>query len=295
MSTRTLKRKITRTRKRPTFELTAQHFKANGAVLWRGRSRFDGSPMVLIAVGLREPTKNIKTPHCVTVYGLRSDISPRENILEGARSTCGHCPIKKECYVHSWTLAAIYKEFTAGKYPDLPLEMLPQVMRTQGPAHKLRLGGYANPSVVGWREFGRLIPNLGVDWLSYEHDWRGAPAAWKSVSMASTESIRGTLAADSRGWRAFQVVPVGQGRATVKALRARGLQAVQCHFKKLPHDASELQKLQKMRNGINCYNCPTPCNGKNHLSPNPHVVVEVHGNPTILPSRNARLRVLNHS
>ena len=246
MSTLTLKRKTARTRKKPSFELTPEHFKANGVVLWRGRSRFDGSPMVLIAVGLREPTKNIKTPYCVTVYGLRSDISPRDNILEGARSTCGHCPIKKECYVHSWTLAAIYKEFIAGKYPDLPLEMLPQVMRTQGPAHKLRLGGYANPSVVGWREFGRLIPNLGVDWLSYEHDWRNCPQSWRSVSMASTESVKGTLAAHSRGWRAFQVVPVGQGRATVKALRARGLQATQCHFKKLPQDASELQKLQKM-------------------------------------------------
>ena len=290
MSTRTLKRRITRTRKKPTFGLTPEHFKANGVVLWRGRSRHDGNPVALIAVGLVNATDNPKTPNTATVYGLRTDIPPNDNRKLGAVATCGSCPIKKDCYVGSWVLASIYKQLQAGAYPDADITQLPYLMRR---ANKLRLGGYANPSIVGWRNFGRYVPELGLDWLSYEHDWKGCPQSWRTVSMASTESIKGTLAAHSRGWRAYQVVPVGQAEHTVRALRSQGLQAAVCPYKKAGRDDDELAQLVKQRKSINCHNCPVPCNGTNELSPNVHIVAEVHGNPSILPSRNQRLRVLN--
>ena len=250
----------------------------NGVTLYEGPSRITGEPVALIATGLSIPTSNPKTPHCVTVWGISSNTPPSIHIKQGAESTCGNCPILSECYVGGYALASVYRAYKSGKYPRLGLERLPELMRR---GYKLRLGGYGNPSIVGWRQFGAIIPNLGVKWLSYEHDWQSCPASWRRVSMASTENISGTLAAHSRGWRAYQVAPVNEGSAMVHKLKSHGLRAVLC-----PYDKND-------RRSINCHNCPHPCDGKiSERDRRPHIVAEIHGSPSIVEKRNQALRVL---
>ena len=48
----------------------------HGAVLWRGKSRIDKSPIVVIATGLRESTANKKTGAMLQTWILRSDMPP---------------------------------------------------------------------------------------------------------------------------------------------------------------------------------------------------------------------------
>ena len=68
---------------------------ANGVVLYRGPSRLDGAPIVVVATGLQRPSENEKTGPMVQTWILRSDEHPVSAVHSGAdASICGDCPLR---------------------------------------------------------------------------------------------------------------------------------------------------------------------------------------------------------
>lgn len=67
----------------------------NGVVLYEGPSAIDGSPIVAIVTGFKDPSKNDKTGTMLQVWILRADVEPHEAQKTGADSAvCGDCPMR---------------------------------------------------------------------------------------------------------------------------------------------------------------------------------------------------------
>lgn len=104
--------------------------KANGVELWRGPSALDGSPVVVVATGIRKATSNTKTADMIQTWILPQDINPHEAAKTGqdvgvcgdcvhrpstARST-GHAP----CYVRTWEAPrSVHDAWMRGRYPAI--------------------------------------------------------------------------------------------------------------------------------------------------------------------------------
>ena len=68
----------------------------NTVELWRGPSRIDGAPIVVLMSGLQK-SDNGKTGNMVQTYILRADMEPTEALARGLDvSICGDCPHKAQ-------------------------------------------------------------------------------------------------------------------------------------------------------------------------------------------------------
>lgn len=66
-----------------------------GFELWRGASRLDGAPIVVIVTGLQSPSSNEKTGPMLQVWILAQDEAPHRAQWSGAdASVCGDCPMR---------------------------------------------------------------------------------------------------------------------------------------------------------------------------------------------------------
>src|SRR6185436_15195318 len=73
--------------------------RTNGVVLYEGPSRIDKQPIVVIAIGLNDPSTNSKTGGMIQVYILRSDVSPLEALRTGKDvSICGACVLRPKSF-----------------------------------------------------------------------------------------------------------------------------------------------------------------------------------------------------
>ena len=263
------------------MKTTIRQQKANGVLLWQGRSLFDGEDIALI--GLKK-TDNRKIGQCSQMLTLRTDIEPAIARRSGLDfSICGDCPIrttteeKQFCYVDGRFLQTIFKELIAGKYPKATIKefdaLVPRYMRW-------RLGAYGNPSGVPWLQAWDELLSLGRKWLSYDHEWLRCTPYHRQISMASTETIEDTVHAADLGWRSFLVVPTGEGELTVNRMKKKGLPATIC-----PYNPKDI-------NTMTCDRCGL-CDGKKNDGDNrPHVVHEVTGHEVTLRSRSRHLRIL---
>ena len=67
--------------------------KATSLILYAGPSMLDGSPIVVIATGIGNKSKNSKTGGMIQTHIIRSDMKPMDAIWSGAdASICGDCP-----------------------------------------------------------------------------------------------------------------------------------------------------------------------------------------------------------
>ena len=66
-----------------------------GLELWRGPSRFDGSPVGVVVTGLREPSGNGKTGPLLQAWILAENEAPHDAQRSGHdASVCGSCPLR---------------------------------------------------------------------------------------------------------------------------------------------------------------------------------------------------------
>src|ERR1051325_8985455 len=93
-----------------------------GFIAYRGPSRLDGAPIVLV---ITLASHNAKTGDMAQAWILRSDVDPSAAIADGRdRSICGDCvhrsggTLERSCYV-TWWLGPmrVWTAFAAGKYP----------------------------------------------------------------------------------------------------------------------------------------------------------------------------------
>lgn len=184
-----------------------------GFVVARGVSPIDGAPFVAI---LTLKSRNRKTGRMVQVWVIRPDMHPIDALNTGAdRTICGDCPHRRRwspehgsyvrsCYVNLRTVAAVWRAYCRGSYPDWHPDYS---HRLRG--RRIRWGAYGDPAIISPQVVGDLNA-LAAGHTGYTHQWRAPWAAWAcGVFQASCDSFADYLAASAAGWRTFAVVAKG--------------------------------------------------------------------------------------
>jgi len=224
----------------------AQRVKPSGAILHRGPSAIDGSPVVAILTGLRDRSANVKTGPMAQTYILRADMPPADAIAYGIdTAVCGACPHRSKasggggtCYVNiGHGPRAVWECYAHGAgYPEVGDIDLPGALTGRG----LRLGAYGEPAAVPRAVWDPLIRAAAFH-TGYTHRWRDVGADLRGLCMASTDTAAETLEAQALGWSTFRVSARGD------PLRLRG--EARC-----PASGEAGRR-------VTCAECPIPCNG----------------------------------
>ena len=179
-------------------------------IVWRGPSRLDGNPVVLIATGFRG-SNNPKTGDMIQTWIIRSHIPPHKATKTGQDiSVCGDCskrPTNKAirlgergCYVSTWQAPLqIYKTFKAGKYPAFDLEAFR--------GKPVRFGAYGDPAAVP-AEIWESLKSVASNTTGYTHQWRDNDLT--AYAMASCDTVQDRIDATSNGYRTFRTKRPGQ-------------------------------------------------------------------------------------
>ena len=200
-----------------------------GYVIWEGPSKFDGAPLVAIAI---IHSKNSKTGDMVQTFILRADQSPLDALANGAdASICGGCihrprvpagarngrkgkpKLERTCYVNvGQSVMAIWNAYKRGRYP-----VDPAAAARACAGRMVRLGAYGDPAAVPVRIWHALLKRAAGH-TGYTHAWHlRAGRALRSLTMASADNVQELERARAAGWRTFRV------RAAAEPLQAREL------------------------------------------------------------------------
>ena len=175
-----------------------------GYVLYEGPSRFDGAPIVVIAV-LR--SANRKTGDMVQTYILRSHVDPVRALADGRdASICGDCKHRpgehgRTCYVNvGQSVLAVWRAYRRGRYTR---DAAAAARACKG--RMVRLGAYGDPAAVPVRVWRALLA-AAAGHTGYTHAWHvQAGRALKGLAMASADSPADLARARAAGWRTFRV------------------------------------------------------------------------------------------
>lgn len=177
--------------------------KANSFIAWRGPSRLDGKPIMLI-VTLN--TANTGTGNMVQTHILRSDIAPVEAIKAGEDvSVCGACPLSGGgCYVNvGFAPLALYNAVQRGSIVQADDREMMRALKYR----KLRCGSYGDPVAVPVHVWRKLL-GWTEGHTGYTHQWRKPIALdYQDFLMASVETIRQARKANRAHWRTFRIKP----------------------------------------------------------------------------------------
>ena len=212
------------------------------AIIYEGPSSFDGKPVVVIATGITNPSRNIKTGPLVTTWTMRSDISPAEATRSGEdASVCGTCILRiKSCYVQIHRAPTmIWKAYKAGRYSK-------ENPRKVGLNRQLRLGGYGD--MVAPAEVWQGLVSRAASYVGYTHMARIRPDL-KGLVQASADSAEDAKELQAMGWKTFRT--------------------------KLPEEPLLPGEVYcpNEKTGIQCIQC-NACNGKTH-----NIAINIHGSP----------------
>jgi len=186
----------------------------NGVIIYEGPSAIDGSPIVVIATGLRRQSQNEKTGDLLQVWILPRDTLPGEAIRTGRDGgVCGDCIHRanddgRSCYVATKTINTVWRAYQRGSYP--PLATYQGTIRPGIPG--IRWGAYGDPAAIPYHaaiRFGAWATARGVRSVThrapgYTQRWQTSP--WlRGHAMASVATVEAGEHARSWGWRTFRV------------------------------------------------------------------------------------------
>lgn len=173
----------------------------NGFILHEDESR------VVIATGFSTPSDNRKTGDMIQVWILVKSVDPVAAIKTGLdRLICGNCVHRgngdgsgRSCYVNAGQAPlGIWRAWRAGKYPTL------QWMDCFA-GRKVRFGAYGDPTHIPL-PIALAIAGVSSGWTGYTHQWRKPSLqGWKTLLMASVDSVAELVIARSMGWSTFRV------------------------------------------------------------------------------------------
>lgn len=241
----------------------------SGMVVWEGRSRFDGSPIVVV---LTDRTDNKKTGPMIQSWILRSDMPPTEAVRSGADvAICGSCPRSggSGCYVTTHTAPlAVFRSLP--RYE----RVTPEVAAKRIAGWTLRIGAYGDPAAVPASVWWALVRHTRGQ-TGYTHSPHMAPAL-RGMIMASVDSPLEAVRWQAHGWRTFRVRsvdadgeadPMGPGESVCPASAEGGMRTA-CAFcllcdgaREAPvrsiavidhagHVVSRLARLRRSREGV---------------------------------------------
>jgi hypothetical protein len=202
-----------------------------GVILYDGPSMLDGSPIVVIATGLRRTSANPKTGDMVQTWILPRDVNPFAAIHSGQdASVCGNCPLRgfleqspgkhatvnrrRACYVnvHQAPLA-VWRAFVRGRYTRFDARRHLSLFR----GRMLRIGAYGDPCAAPYDVWSQLV-RVAAGHTGYSHAWRDRRFwRFRRFVMASVETLEQSRKAWSRGWRTFRSVIPGEQPAVGRA------------------------------------------------------------------------------
>jgi hypothetical protein len=207
-------------------------------IFYRGKSLIDGSPIVGIASGCFDLSRNTKTGPMIQTWIMRSDVHPHEATQTGEdESVCGDCRQRHHlgggCYVLTWREAAAVWQTLPEAVPvdKLPKRSVARLERAKT-AFGIRVGAYGDPSAIpaeAWLSF------LGTaSHTAYTHHWKDPRAQWlRGMAMASVESVWDARRAQAMGWKTYRIsatgAPVrGLGETVCLYQTRAGTQCVSC-------------------------------------------------------------------
>lgn len=191
----------------------------NPAIVYRGPSMIDGSPIVAIAT---PKSSNGKTGGMLQIWIISAAVDPITANRSGLDySVCGNCPLKGEphdgpkgyakrrgCYVNLvHGPLGIFKKFTAGGYPELNRDELAEY----GSGQNIRLGAYGDPAAVP-RWVWDLLLETADGWTGYTHQiphrsMAGAKGrAFARFCMVSADSLNQAREYWAQGFRTFRTI-----------------------------------------------------------------------------------------
>ncbi len=171
----------------------------------------EDSARVIIATGFESPSDNRKTGDMIQVWILVKSVSPTEAIKSGLdRLICGNCVhrgheengrfgVDRSCYVNPGQAPqGIWKAWKAGRYS--PLRSLECFV-----GRKVRFGAYGDPTHIPL-PLALAIAGVASGHTGYTHQWRKPSLqGWKTLLMASVDSVAELVIARSLGWSTFRV------------------------------------------------------------------------------------------
>lgn len=162
---------------------------------------------MIIATGFSTPSDNRKTGDMIQIWILVKSVSPTEAIRTGLdRLICGSCVHRgngdgsgRSCYVNAGQAPlGIWRAWRAGRYPTL------QFMDCFA-GRKVRFGAYGDPTHLPL-PLALAIAGVSSGWTGYTHQWRKPSLqGWKTLLMASVDSVAELVIARSLGWSTFRV------------------------------------------------------------------------------------------
>jgi len=238
------------------------------ALIYKGPSQLDGSPIVAIAT---LDTSNPKTGDMIQVWIIREDISPVDAVRNGGdASVCGQCPQRHNlggsCYVQPFQAPlSVWKSYKRGNYGTTSARKLAGMLHNGKP---IRLGAYGDPCAVPLSVWDHFVGNGSRPRTGYTHQWRNpAFQGYRKYLMASADTAQDARDARAMGWRYFRVM---QGSE--------------------PSLGQEFVCLSEREEGKSktCAECRAcdGTNGRDHIAAS--VTIQVHG----ARSKNFRLNVL---
>ncbi len=179
-----------------------------GVVFYQGPSLLTGDPIVGILTGLDTGSMNAKTGPIAQAWILRSDMGPMEakraNFDDAVCGDCalrGHDGVDSGCYVVVWQSPwTVYRGFRAGAYPAVTWPELQAVVE----GRMVRLGAYGDPAAIPFDVWRRMLDATG-SWIGYTHSWRRCDPRFKTIVMASVDTIDEFVSAGLAGWRTFRI------------------------------------------------------------------------------------------
>ena len=190
----------------------AKDKKINGAILWEGKSKIDGNPIVLIATGLATKSTNEKTGALVQTWILRSDVTPLEAVNTGQdESICGDCThrgkivdgknVGRSCYVTIFqaprNIFGTYKRGVYSRYKGAKGTFLLS-------GRNVRLGAYGDPAAIPFYVWKNLLKDSARG-TGYTHLWKTCDSRFAKYCMASADSLTESKQAQTMGYRTFRV------------------------------------------------------------------------------------------
>ena len=172
-------------------------------ILYEGPSKLDGKPIVVIATGLVNESKNVKTGAMVQTWILRQDMKPTDAVSTGEDySICGDCQHRgTSCYVEVGRAPnQIWSAYNKGHYEELPRRLF-KVFK----GRKVRIGAYGDPAAVPTHIWQSIATHAAAV-TGYTHQWHKYHArGLRKFCMASIDAVAERLHAEARGFRTFRV------------------------------------------------------------------------------------------
>lgn len=227
----------------------------NGYVIHEDQHR------VVIATGFSKASDNRKTGDMIQIWILCKAEDPVTAIRTGLdRLICGNCRhrghevdgrfgVERTCYVNEGKAPlGIWKAWKAGRYPTL------QFMDCFT-GRKVRFGAYGDPTHMPL-SLALAIAGVASGHTGYSHQWRKPSLqGWRSILMASVDTVAELVIARSMGWSTFRVTP-DTDHHTFEELCASERNGTPC---------SVCLGCPGSRNGIQSVFIPAHGNGKRHF------------------------------